>query len=187
MSRHFGGTLNYSYSQSRVLDPTSWDGYWNGDTQKSRAKTSKRAPWDQPHVIRASITFYTLQRECPKMLGGFPLANITANVLYFGESGFPYTPIIDGNVVVEPLSERWPFSHRVDLKVSKDMNLGGQKFRFSLQIKNLFDRKNIVTGYYRTGDPEDPGTSSYYTQSSSYWNSRNFAHYRLRRLIYFGT
>ncbi|MBC8186531.1 TonB-dependent receptor [candidate division KSB1 bacterium] len=186
MSHHFGGTLNYSYSQARVLDPTSWDGFWDGNTQKSRAKQSKRAPWDQPHVIRASMTFYTMEKEGPTILGANPFENITASVLYFGESGFPYTPIIDGNVVVEPLSERWPFSHRVDLKVSKNITWFNQKFRLSIQIKNLFDQKNIMTGYYQTGDPEDPGTSSYYTLSSSYWNSRNLSHYRLRRIIYFG-
>ncbi len=186
MSHHFGGTINYSYSQSQVLDPTSWDGYWNGDTQKSRAKQSKRAPWDQPHVIRASMTFYTLQNEGPALFGNHLFQNLTSSVLYSGESGFPYTPIIDGNVVVEPLSERWPFSHQVDLKITKDINWIGQKIRLSVQVKNLFDRKNIITGYYRTGDPEVPGTSSYYTLSSTYWNSRNLSHYRLRRLIYFG-
>lgn len=186
MSHHFGGTINYSYSQASVLDPTSWDGYWNGDTENSRAKQSKRAPWDQPHVIRASLTFYTMDQEGPAIFGSKPFENITASVLYFGESGFPYTPIIDGNVVVEPLSERWPFSHQVDLKISKNLNWFNQTFRLSMQVKNLFDRKNIMTGYYRTGDPEDPGTSSYYTLSSSYWNARNLANYRLRRIIYFG-
>ncbi|NOY78730.1 MAG: hypothetical protein GXO76_12775 [Calditrichaeota bacterium] len=53
-------------------------------------------------------------------------------------------------------------------------------------MKNLFDRENVMTGYYLTGSPEDPGTSRYYTLSSTYWNSRNVMHYRLRRLVNFG-
>ncbi len=186
MSHHFGGSVTYSYTVSKVLDPTSWDGYWNGSTEKTRPKRERIAPWDQPHVIRGYVTFYTRKHEGPSLGHFFPLENVTATIFYYGESGFPYTPILEGNAVVKPYSARWPFVHRFDLNVSRNFRWHGRRFRLYLQAKNLFDRKNIMTGYYRTGDPEDPGTSSYYTLSSTYWNSRNVMHYRLRRLIYWG-
>ncbi len=186
MSHHFGGSVTYSYTQSRVLDPTSWDGYWNGSTEKTRPKRERIAPWDQPHVIRGYITVYSRKHEGPAIGTFFPLENWTVTLFYYGESGFPYTPIVPGNAVVKRYSARWPFVHRFDLNVSRNFHLAKMRLRAYMQVKNLFDRKNVMTGYYRTGDPEDPGTSSYYTLSSTYWNSRNVMHYRLRRLIYFG-
>ncbi len=186
MSHHWGGSLTYSYTQSRVLDPTSWDGYWNGSTEKTRPKQERIAPWDQPHVIRGYITLYTRKHEGPAFGKIFPFQNVTATLFYYGESGFPYTPIVEGNAVVKRYSARWPFVHRFDLNLSRNFALRRGGLRAYVQVKNLFDRKNVMTGYYRTGDPEDPGTSSYYRLSSTYWNSRNVMHYRLRRLVYFG-
>jgi len=186
ISHHFGGTITYSYSRAKVLDPTSWDGYWSGSTERTRPKREKTAPWDQPHVIRAYLNFYTMKQEGPSVFGGHPFENLRVSVMYYGESGFPYTPVIRGNAVVEPYSARWPFVHRVDVNIGKIWKFGSRKMRLYALVKNLFDRKNIMTGYYLTGSPEDPGTSRYYTLSSTYWNSRNVMHYRLRRLVNFG-
>ena len=186
LTGHFRGTVTYTYSRAKVLEPTSWDGYWSGATEKTRPKRETTAPWDQPHMIRALLTFFSRAGEGPALAGFHPLADLQVSVIYYGESGFPYTPYLEGNAVVERYSARWPFVHRFDVNVSRYFRIRGHRLRLHLQVRNLFDRKNVMTGYYRTGDPEDPGTSSYYTMSSTYWNSRNVMHYRLRRLLYWG-
>ncbi len=182
----FGFTINYTYSKSKVLQPTSWDGYWAGDTEDDLPKHETTSPWDQPHVLRANFQYMTQKEEGPDLLGMYPLQNMVISLIYYGESGLPYTPSVQGGVIMEPYSQRWPASHRVDLRVSKQWRVLKQRVRLFAEIKNLFDRKNVLSGYSLTGSPTNPGTSSFYTRSSSYWDSRNNNNFALRRLVYFG-
>ncbi len=186
LRHNFGFQINYTYSKAKVLLPTSWDGYWSGDTQEDLPKHETTAPWDQPHVLRANFQYYVGKKQGPRIGNLFPLQNMILSLIYYGESGLPYTPTIPGGVIVEPYSQRWPASHRFDVRVSKEWRLVGQRFRAFLEVKNLFDRKNVLTGYTRTGSATNPGTASYYSRSSTYWDSRNNNNFALRRLVYWG-
>ncbi len=186
LSHNYSFEINYSYSKAKVLLPTSWDGYWSGATEDDLPKQETTAPWDQTHVIRGSFQYSVPKDGGPEIFGMHPFQNLNAVVFYYGSSGMPYTPTIPGGVIVEPYSARWPFSHRFDLRVSKTWRLNGLRIMGLLQIKNIFDRKNVVTGYTRTGSATNPGTSSYYTRSSTYWDSRNNNNFGLPRTIYLG-
>lgn len=186
MRGSFGFTINYTFSMAKVLQATSWDGYWSGDSQDDLPKHETTAPWDQPHVLRANIKYITGRKKGFSWGGIYWFQNMIWSLIYYGESGLPYTPSIAGGVLVEPYSQRWPSSHRVDLRVSKKWSFSKQNIRAFVEIKNLFDRKNVLTGYSRTGSPVNPGTSSYYTRSSTYWDSRNNNNFALSRLVYFG-
>ncbi len=182
----FGFTINYTWSQAKVLQATSWDGYWAGDDQDDLPKHETTAPWDQPHVFRANVQ-YIIGKEKGLSFGNvFWFQNMIFSLLYYGESGLPYTPSIPGGVLTEPYSQRWPASHRVDIRISKDWHVFGSKWRAFVEVKNVLDHKNVLTGYTRTGSPTNPGTSSYYTRSSTYWDSRNNNNFALSRLVYFG-
>jgi hypothetical protein len=87
---------------------------------------------------------------------------------------------------VEPNSARWPTYRRVDMTFKREFPLRFGKLRFRMEIRNLFNRRNVLTGYYLTGSPTNPGTSSWYSYSSSYWDSRNNNNFALSRLLYFG-
>jgi hypothetical protein len=63
--------------------------------------------------------------------------------------------------------------------------VGGSTLKLGLEIRNLFNHRNVLTGYYLTGSPTDPGTSSWYSYSSSYWDSRNNNNFGLSRTIKF--
>lgn len=182
----FGFNLSYTWSESKVLQPTSWDGYWSGDTKDDKPQKETTSPWDQTHVVRANAQYYLGKEQGPNWLGTYWLQNSVFSIIYYGESGLPYTPTIPGGVITEPYSQRWPSSHRVDLRTSKSWKVFGQRLRASFEVKNLFDRKNVLTGYTRTGSATNPGTASYYTRSSSYWDSRNNNNFALRRTFYFG-
>lgn len=182
----WGFEINYTLSTARVLLPTSWDGYWYGATEDDLPKQETRAPWDQTHVFRGSFQYNIGKHKGPHFLGIDWLQNIFFTLIYYGESGLPYTPTIPGGVIVEPYSARWPASHRFDLRATKVWPFLNHQFRFFVEVKNLFDRKNVLTGYTRTGSPTNPGTASYYTRSSTYWDSRNNNNFALRRTVYFG-
>ncbi len=178
--------VNYSYSQAKVLQPTSWDGYWSGDTEDNIPKKETTAPWDQTHVIRASFQYSLPKGGGLEVFGVKPFENFDISINYYGNSGMPYTPRIRGGVVVEPYSANWPFSSRFDTRISKLWIINGMKFIALFQVKNIFDRKNVISGYTLTGSPTNPGTSSFYTRSSTYWDSRNNNNFGLPRTIYFG-
>ena len=81
-------------------------------------------------------------------------------------------------------SHRLPFGHRTwRLIITATFH---QKRYSHKEIKNLFDRKNVLDGYTRTGSATNPGTASYQTRSSTYWDSRNNNNFALRRTIYMG-
>ena len=182
----WGLEVNYTLSEAKVLQPTSWDGYWSGNTEEDLPKQETRAPWDQTHVARVNLQYLIGDREGPHFFNVFWFQNLNFNLIYYGESGLPYTPSIPGGVIVKPYSARWPASHRFDLRATKIWRFFRHQFRAFLEVKNLFDRKNVLTGYTRTGSPTNPGTASYYTRSSTYWDSRNNNNFAIRRSVYLG-
>jgi outer membrane receptor protein involved in Fe transport len=186
LNNNFAFYINYSYSKAKVLQPTSWDGYWAGDTRNNIPKRETTAPWDQTHVIRANFQYSIPKESGPELLGSKFLSDLDLTVFYYGESGMPYTPTVLSGKVTEPYSERWPFSHRFDLQISKMWDLLGVRLIGLLQVKNLFDTKNVLQGYSLTGSATDPGTSTYYTRTSSYWDSRNNNNFKMARTIYLG-
>lgn len=184
-SNYFSGSMHYSWSESYVLQATSWDGYWSGTTLGKGPRKEVRSPWDQPHTFRMSVTVFTPDNFGPVLFGLRPLSGWNANLFQYMESGRPYTPYIPGNNAVEPMSKRWPMSQRTDMKIIKIAKLKWGKIKYGVEIKNLFDRLNVLTGYTRTGSATDPGTSSWYTSSSTYWDSRNNNNFGMRRSIRF--
>ena len=180
VTNNWGFTIDYSYSHAKVLLPTSWDGFWSGSTTNSLPKRETTAPWDQTHVIRVNA-----QYNIPN--NGSWAQNMNFNMIYYGESGLPYTPTMTNGVIVEPYSARWPFASRVDLRIGKYWSFTNWlSMRMFLEVKNLFNTETVLSGYTLTGSPTNPGTSSYYTRSSTYWDSRNNNNFGLWRSIYLG-
>ncbi len=182
----FSGSIHYSWSESFVLQATSWDGFWSGNTLESGPRSETRSPWDQTHAFRMMGNIRLGKKSGPRVGGYYPFGNMLISVIQRINSGYPYTPYVPGNTAIEPYSRRWPMMVRTDLKVFKSMKLAGQNVKLTLDIKNLFDYENILSGYTRTGSPTDPGTSSWYTLSSSYWDSRNNNNYAISRTMLFG-
>ena len=192
-SHNFSGRVDYTWSQSRVYKPTSWDGYWDSNTKAESPKGDERSLWDQPHVMRANVRYKfpvnygTGSGSLSQVKSLFSGLGVT--VLYYGESGRPYTPIVDGGEIIEPFSARWPFIHRFDTRLFKEFQIGGVKAVLFSEAKNIFNRANVLVGYERTGDPFDPGTSTYDPEngrSSTYWDSRNNNNFAQWRQVEFG-
>lgn len=180
VTNNWGFTIDYSYSHAKVLLPTSWDGFWSGSTESSLPKRETTAPWDQTHVIRINA-----QYNIPNIGGVFQ--NMNFNIIYYGESGLPYTPTMRNGVIAEPYSARWPFASRLDLRIGKYLSFTNWlNMRVFLEVKNLFNTETVLSGYTLTGSPTNPGTASYYTRSSTYWDSRNNNNFGLWRTINLG-
>jgi len=78
---------------------------------------------------------------------------------YYG-SGLPYSPTDDAGNRLGDLNEgRLPATYSVDMRFNKDFGFksGNMLISFFVEVDNLFNRRNIVNVYSRTGSPDNDG------------------------------
>ncbi len=110
--------------------------------------------------------------------GGPILERLGFNVLINFNSGHPYTvakqlglgqaqawtggliPSSDTRgrrPIGPPNSSTTPWQFNVDLRVDKTVNIGGFDFNFYFYVQNLFNTKNVINVYQKTGNAYDDG------------------------------
>ena len=151
---NLAGRLTYTYSVAKQNRADPWEGYRNTDTPETMPKRELLMSWDRTHDF--SMFFGYLISKGPGFFGWTPFSNVRADVVYFAQSGAPYTPTVEG-IAQETNSERMPWIHQINLGVQKIVNIAGLKYKFGLSIENLLDRKNVIDVYNETGKPDDPG------------------------------
>jgi len=185
-SHYFSGRINYTWSQARVLRPTSWDGYWEGDTKQTMPKREVKPRWDQPHSIRTYLTFSIPRDAGPTIFGKKLLSSLGISLIYQGESGRPYTPYMaEAGYLAKENSARWPFFHQFDIRAYKNFRAFGLTYSAFLQVRNIFDRKNVMEGYTRTGSATDPG-GAYSSYSATRMDGISVNNFGPRRSVTFG-
>ena len=141
--------------------------------------------WDQRHSITNIIDFRALNGKHPVLFGLTLPDKWGVNILTQLATGLPYTPTTaSGGEDVQglPNSARQPYTVTTDLKAEKSFYIGPLKYKFTLEVKNVFDRSNILEVYTSTGkahysDPLDPSGSEY---------ERDPTNWSPRRQFYFG-
>jgi len=76
---------------------------------------------------------------------------------YFG-SGLPYSRTDpDGNRLGERNENRLPATYSVDMRFNKDFTLGraSRELTWFVEVDNLFDRRNVLDVYSRSGLPDN--------------------------------
>ena len=109
--------------------------------------------------------------------GGVILENLGANLLMKFSSGHNFTLFTgsigqrgpeEGGILAgdDPRSRKpaesinvssTPWTFEVDLKVDKEVDLFGTGAKFYMYVYNLFNRRNVINVYGRTGNAEDDG------------------------------
>lgn len=134
--------------------------------------------FDQRHTAIVNLDFYVPEGN----LGW--LERFNANVLFSFNSGRPYTPVTqwdilgDNGLVAENVgyinSATMPSSFRIDLKIEKSFSIGGSMlFTPYIWVENLLDTDNIVNVYRSTGDPLNSGWLDTEAGSDIELNNRN--------------
>ncbi|MDZ7820651.1 MAG: hypothetical protein U5N26_01880 [Candidatus Marinimicrobia bacterium] len=115
------------------------------------------------HYDRARDTCAQITLRVPKGYG-IPLAsynlfqNTMTNLTFVAISGAPYTPILPSDQAGPQNSERMPMYFTTNMAVRKYVDIpGANRMVLGLICTNLFNRKNALYVYPRTGDPENPG------------------------------
>ena len=77
-------------------------------------------------------------------------------------SGLPYTPTdVNGNRLGERNEGRLPANYTVDMRFNKDFGLfRGQVLSFFVEVDNLFNERNVLNVYSRTGVADNDGVTT---------------------------
>uniref|UniRef100_A0A832G7X1 TonB-dependent receptor n=1 Tax=Ignavibacterium album TaxID=591197 RepID=A0A832G7X1_9BACT len=157
---YFSMSLNYTYSIAEGTGSSTGSNFVAAfrNTGPDRIpKVIAPLDFDQRHTGTINVDFYVPKGD----LGIFELLN--ANVLVSFNSGRPYTPLAEQNLLEG--SSNWgetkgyvnsaygPGNFRVDLKLEKGFALGSAMLTPYVQIENLFDADNPVSVYRSTGSP----------------------------------
>lgn len=173
----WSGRLNYSflYAQSNRDDP--WAGYRGEHTLMTSPKRPRVVGWDQPHRFTGQLDLQLAEGVGPQIAGLRLFEKISANILFKASAGRPFTPTTQKGQL-EPHSGRRPWTYQCDMRLCRDFTMFGLECGLIVQVRNVFDHRNVVAVYSRTGKPDDPGpnTSSY---SDNYDKSHFFGQPRL--------
>ncbi len=113
--------------------------------------------WNQPHRITFNGHVRVPENVSSPFFGSKILKGAGVNIIYRGESGLPYTPETATPVRLEPNTTSRPWIHTVDTRFYKDFKIGSQYYTLYAYITNLFDRKNPLQVWPRTGNATEPG------------------------------
>jgi len=156
---NWAGRMTYTYSKAMANRGDPWEGYRNTDTPETMPKREIVMPYDRRHQLGLFIGY-----RVPKTGGipvfGYNLFNHTNwDLTYNAMSGSPYTPTIEG-IPQETYSARMPWIQQMNLTILKVFKVNDLQFRMGLEVRNLFDMKNVIDVYPETGKPDDPGRRS---------------------------
>ncbi|MFO7768426.1 MAG: TonB-dependent receptor [bacterium] len=167
----WAGTMNYSFmtTQSNRDDP--WSGYREGDDLETTPKRPRVLGWDRPHSFSANVSINVPEGVGPETFGVRPFEKVNASLIYRASAGRPYTPTTFDRRL-DPNSGRRPWTFQWDARVYRDFDTFGMRFSVFADVRNLFDRKNIVNVYSRTGKADDPGPDA-----TGYSDSYDRSHY----------
>jgi hypothetical protein len=152
------GNIQYTYSVAKGNHSDPWAGYLNNENPLTMPRKEILQSYDRTHDLSAQLTF-----KMPKGYG-IPVGNYNlfqstmTNLTFVGISGAPYTPVLSNDQYGPENSERMPFYFTTNMAFRKYISIHGSKrVVLGFVCTNLFNKKNVLMVYPRTGDPENPG------------------------------
>jgi outer membrane receptor protein involved in Fe transport len=161
------GTGSYAETQFNVA--------WQNPLQPP--KSTAPLDYDQRHSIIGVVDFRTSAGEGPRWGNILPLENLSANAVIQVFSGTPYTPMhlfdaaTEAAVNPEPMghvnSRNIPWTFNIDLKVERQLTVGGYQIVPYVWVQNLLNRDNAAMVYESSGEPDVTGWLS--TEDGQSW------------------
>jgi len=183
VSRMISGVLNYAYSSA---SGSASETYKSRSALKPTAKATVSGSddlafplsFDQRHTLTAMLTFTTPENWKAGFIGRTLQHTGLTLVGHYG-SGLPFTPTNAVGEAIDPTpnSRRLPARINIDTHLVRRFRHGRTSYAFILEVRNLFNRRNIIDVYPNTGSPTDDG----YTLENFSNQTRTFT--ELRRLL----
>jgi len=156
-SNYFSASLDYTFTIAKGNNSQPLGGYFDAFAQEEIPHQEYFLDYDQRHDVALNVNFTIPKNKGPQVFGLKPFSNFNMNLLFQVGSGLPYTPYVDPTLRIEPNSGRKPWTSNVDFRVQKNIKISGITTAIFAEVKNLFDRENVVYVYSRTGKPFDTG------------------------------
>ncbi len=156
---NFGANISYTLSVARGNNSSPIAGYFSAVEIEEVPHKEYFLDFDQRHDLAVNLSFKTGNKQGLYLAGFYPFSGINADLLVNASSGLPYTPIIDPTIRVEVNSARKPWTYSLDLRVRKQLSVGGLQPGLLLEIMNLTNHENVLFVNPRTGNPFDQGQS----------------------------
>jgi len=155
-ANYFSGRVNYSFMTTQSNRSDSWQGYTEGHDLETTPKRPTLLPWDQPHRFSAAVSVSIPEGAGPRIGAARPFQTLNASLIFRADAGRPYTPRTKDRDL-ERNSGRRPWTLQWDVKVYRDFSVFGLQYSIFAHIRNLFNRRNVIGVYARSGKPDDPG------------------------------
>ena len=107
-----------------------------------------RRDWVDNHSVKTMVNLDFYENWGPSIAGIHPLENLHTNVYFEYRNGDEYTYHPPGDTTTTPNNRRWMPHFRTNLKVAKVVNIFGAKTEFSVEVRNLFNNKDIVLPWW---------------------------------------
>ncbi len=173
ISEDYGSTRGIDFNLQKMLSnfisgsasySLSWADGNNSDTVIQDESTSLREfplDWDIRHNFTFNLGFSVGRGEefyIPFTGVLLPFSNFSMNFLYNIASGKPYTAVNINDNVEETNQERYPYTENAELKITKTFNFSEKiSIRFFANINNIFNKRNYLDIYPKTGSPYENG------------------------------
>ena len=155
---YLSGSLTYSYLDAKGTGSSAREYYeLFRDTETPLPKREYPLEFDMTHSLKANVNFYMPEDFGPAIAGFHLLGDLNASVLASISTGPPYTPTDSRGNPGEVGSRRLPGVQTTGLRLDKYVSVGRLGLGLFLDVRNLFDRHNVVDVYPVTGEPDDNG------------------------------
>lgn len=158
-NRNLSGSISYGFMIAKGNGSYAKEAYYTyltSTTDTLPPITEYALDFDQRHTVTAVLDYRVPGDWNGNLFGlGLPGAWGLSLAGYFG-SGLPYTKTdVDGNRLGERNESRLPANYSVDMRFNKDFSMGrgADVLTFFVEVDNLFDRRNVINVYSRTGLP----------------------------------
>jgi outer membrane receptor for ferrienterochelin and colicin len=153
-------SFDYSFqvSEGNASDPNHE--FYNNQATPPKKSNVQVIPldWDQRHTVNFSLVY-----QHPRFIG--------VGIIGQFQSGLPFTPTIQNYETTFENSSRKPFNYNVDLRLFRQVKLGGLTYHFFVKVYNLLDRQNELNVYADTGRASYSLVSQYIGARRGYVNS----------------
>ncbi len=156
-SNHYQMSLNYDFSYAYGKSSSALSEFERRSLNVPVNFDEHPLDWDETHRVTLNSAVMFQKDEHPVFFGfRLPSYWLLSLQWSFG-SGRPYTPSqyttgMDPNLIPEN-SERLPWSETTNVKFEKYWDIGNVKTIAGIEVRNLWDKKNINRIYTETGSP----------------------------------
>jgi outer membrane receptor protein involved in Fe transport len=161
-----GGSIVYTYSVAtgKSSDPNTLKliQEQGGDIGTREASLAEEYLWwNRPHKFNFMLNLRAGEGENYELFGLRLWDDWNLNIQWLLQNGRAYTPTLDGLEIAKRYSANGPWDNIWDVVYTQYFRTGGMKTKVYLDIRNLFNYKQVRRIDSETGEAPAPGVGEY--------------------------